>query len=283
MSGDPVLLGGVPKPFGIEAASSWLSRLALAQGCTVRELLRFLNLSSDEDLDVQLRGNALSELRRKCGLPGVSFAYAEFVIDGVQYAKLRHRCLLSDRQRSSRFRVCPDCLMREGEGGGTMFILWRFVDWRYCPLHRCLMDERCFACRSHIRFPIDMDQTRAGREGFASQRRCQNCAADLAEAPRVTVDFDSSARFSEREQGWLLAGRKFVATFCGEGSGDPAHLCPSMERLLMVVDDLPRPEAWRIAEARIRFQATREANATSKGLWSKGGTEHPAWPWPPSR
>ncbi|MBB3285023.1 hypothetical protein [Mitsuaria sp. BK037] len=128
-----------------------------------------------------------------------------------------------------------------------------------------------------------MDQTRAGREGFASQRRCQNCAADLAEAPRVTVDFDSSARFSEREQGWLLAGRKFVATFCGEGSGDPAHLCPSMERLLMVVDDLPRPEAWRIAEARIRFQATREANATSKGLWSKGGTEHPAWPWPPSR
>lgn len=70
MSGDPVLLGGVPKPFSIEAASSWLSRLALAQGCTVRELLRFLNLRSDEDLDVQLRGHALSELRRKCGLPG---------------------------------------------------------------------------------------------------------------------------------------------------------------------------------------------------------------------
>jgi hypothetical protein len=292
MSRDAVLLGGVPEPFQFEAPSAYISRLALSQGCTVRELMQFLRLRNDLDVDLQLHGDALAEFRRKCGLDEVAFSFAELVINGFHFAKLRSRWLLSDSQGNARFRVCPACL-EEPKNGDVMLIIWRFVIWRYCPRHRCLTEERCFACRSHIKFPIDMDRTRAGMEGFASQRRCQNCAVDLATAPRVAIDLNDPEQITERERRWLLAGRKFVGTLCGEGCVDSRHFLPPIKRLAEAAADLPRRSAWSLVEARIRAQARRDA-ALAAGLLDNDGEQErfpadatvildPRWPWPVRR
>jgi hypothetical protein len=292
MSRGDVLLGGVPQPSQLEAASGWLSRLALSQGCTVKELMRLLKLRDDVDVDLQLYGDALVEFRRQCGLEEAAFSFSEMVIDGFRFAKLRRRWLLSDVQGNARFRVCPVCLA-DPKNGGVMLILWRFAIWRYCPRHGCLTEERCFACRSYIRFPIDMDRTRAGRAGFASQRRCQNCAVDLATAPRVVIDLNNPEQITERERRWLLGGRKFVATLCGEGGVDSHRLLPPIERLVEAAADLPRRSAWPLVEARIRTQAGRDA-ALADGLLDNNSDQErvpgdaavipdPRWPWPARR
>ena len=293
MSRDAVLLGGVPEPFQFEAPSAYLSRLALSQGCTVRELMQFLRLRNDLDLDLQLHGDALAEFRRKCGLDEVAFSFAELVMDGFHFAKLRSRWLLSDSRGNARFRVCPACLGETKNGGGGMRIYWRFGIWRYCPPHGCLTEERCFACRSHIRFPVDMARTRAGLEGFASQRRCQNCAVDLAEAPKVAIDLNSPGQLTERERRWLLAGRKFVATLCGEGHVDHHGLRPSIVRLTEAAADLPSHTSWPLVEARIRSEARRHAALAAGPLDNSGDQDRspaddtvtldPRWPWPVRR
>lgn len=293
MSRDSVLSSGVPLPFLMEAPSGWLSRLALSQGCTIQELLRFLNLRHDLDWDLQLHSDALAELRRKCGLTELAFALAELVVDGFHFAKLPRSLLLSDSRGNARFRVCPGCLADPKTGGGVLLIYWRFADWRYCPRHRCLMEERCFACRSYIKSPVDMALTRAGVEGFASQRRCQSCAVDLATAPRVMVDLNSSRQFTERERRGLLAGRKFVATLCGEGGVDHSRLRPSIERLAEASADMPRRHRWPLVEARVRAQVRREAalaagsvggpNPTVRSLASETVIVDPRWPWPVRR
>lgn len=289
MSRDAVLTSGVPLPFSTEAPSGWLSRLALSQGCTIQELLQFLNLRKDLDMDLQLHGDALAELRRKCQLTELAFSFAELVIDGFHFAELPRRLLLSDSQGGARFRVCPGCLA-DPKTGGVMLFHWRFSDWRYCPRHRCLMEERCYACRSYIKFPVDMALTRAGREGFASQRRCQSCAVDLAAAPRVMVDFNSTKQFTERELRWLLAGRKFVATLCGEGCVDQSRLRPSIERLAEASVDMPRRHRWPLVEARVRAQvkrdaalAARPAGTTARSFAAEKVIVDPRWPWPVKR
>jgi hypothetical protein len=292
MSSDDVLLGGVPLPAQLEAPSGWLSRLALSQGCTVEELMQLLKLRDDVDVDLQLHGDALVEFRRQCRLDEAAFSFSEMVVDGFHFAKLRSRWLLSDAQGKARFRVCPVCL-GEPKNGGVMLILWRFAVWRYCPRHRCLTEERCFACRFHIKFPIDMYRTRPGREGFASQRRCQNCAVDLATAPRVVIDLSNPEQITERERRWLLAGRKFVATLCGEGCVDSHRLLPPIERLVEAAKDLPSYSAWPLVEARIRAQARRDAAHAERLLDNKSNQKSvpgdaavildPRWPWPVRR
>jgi hypothetical protein len=261
MKDGEVLVGGVPKPFALEAASGWLSRLALSQGCSIRELKRFLNLHLDRDLDLQLHGPVLSELRRKCGLAENSFAFAETVVQGLHYAQLGAGWLIGDNRYSARFRYCPACLGRGGEGGGVMLIQWRFLAWRFCPIHRCLTEQRCFACGANVRFPVDMAKSRAGREGFASQRRCQRCAVDLAEAPQVRIDFEGSEQLSDREFRWLSAGHQYVAILCGEGSVEHVHFRPSSERLEAVSLHLPSHATGQLIEARIRRMARRGIDA----------------------
>lgn len=261
MSTGSILTHRVPTPFVLEAVSSWLSRLALSQGCSMRELLHFLDLRRDVDLDLVLRGEALEELRRRCSLPFDAFGFAELVMDGFHYAKLNTSRLLTDQHEGPRFRYCPACIGRQGRAQGVMWIYWRFRDWRYCPVHLCLMEERCFRCRAQVRFPRDMASSQAGLDGYASQQRCQDCSADLSAAQAVRVHLFAPGQLSEREAVGLSAGRAFVATLGGEGLEDTCNLRPSLQRLMLTSALLPHPRQWRMTEARIRRQA-----ALARGL-----------------
>ena len=181
----------VPAPFAFEAPSSWLSRLALSQGCTLEELVRFLGLRHGLfDLDRAMHGAALAELRRGCSLPEEAFAIAGRVMVGFRRAAHLGRSLLFDSKGSPCFRYCPLCLRQRRLP--HLDIHWRFADWRYCPEHNCLMEDACWACRAPIGYPSDMELSNAGRAGRASQGRCQVCAEDLSAAVPCMINPASS-------------------------------------------------------------------------------------------
>jgi hypothetical protein len=180
MTDDRILQYGVPIPFEYEAPSSWLSRLALSQRCSLQDLMEFLALPEGADVDRMMHGRALEEMRRKCSLPKGAFKIAEWVMAEVQKTSLRRSRLLFDAKAGPCFKYCPGCLMEQSTP--HFDIQWRFVDWRYCPLHNCLMESNCWKCSAPVCYPKDMELSKAGRGGHGSQRRCLRCSADLAAA-----------------------------------------------------------------------------------------------------
>jgi len=199
---------GVRPPLPEEAPSSWISSLALAQGCSLAEMFEFLGLRSGGDMDFELRGAALSELRARCGLPSTAFAIAERVMTRIGDAGLRGELLYVDDRGEPRSRFCPLCLKERRPA--TLSIFWRFVDWRRCPDHHCLMEKRCLACGRSVRYPRDMTFSRAGREGHASQHRCQHCSADLSLLSPCVVSQTYIDGLPAREADWIQGGCELI-------------------------------------------------------------------------
>jgi len=247
---------GVPPPFQFEAPSSWLSRLALRQGCSSDELLEFLGMrATGVDVDLEMHGEALSELRRRCSLPATAFAVAGRVMAMFHRARLHGRDLLTDSFGRSRFRYCPLCLKQRR--AAHLDIHWRFVAWRYCPDHNCLMDDICWRCRAPLLYPSDMMLSIAGRAGHASQRRCASCAADLARTTPCMVDPVSSTTITELEACWLLNGRALLAALCRGNASYRAEGVGTAAIGRRARDEwLPCPDSWMETERRLRCGAT---------------------------
>ncbi|TXI22785.1 MAG: hypothetical protein E6Q67_05640 [Roseateles sp.] len=184
-----VLRHGVPVPLTNEAPSSWMSRLAMAQGRPLKEIMAVLQFSLRQgwDPDAELLGARLPQLLRQCCLHQSAFAYAArsmslLICTGSKASS----ALLTWRDRS-RFRCCPACLATSPIP--YLDIRWRIADWRHCLRHSCLLEDRCWKCDAYITYPVDMEQSAAGQAGHASQRRCQRCSADLAGVGPAYVDF----------------------------------------------------------------------------------------------
>lgn len=205
----PNLVFGVPRPFPFEAPSSWLSRLALAQGRTLKDLLIFLDIKIGGDLDFEMCEVLLPKLRLRC--PSArGFAVAERVMEGLHRARLPSEYLLTDSYGGPRFRYCPACLKQRRVA--HLDIHWRFLDWRYCPEHNCLMEDFCWKCKAAVSYPCDMELSNAGRAGYPSQRRCQICLADLAAVAPCPMNPSTSTIVTELEACWLLNGRALLAS-----------------------------------------------------------------------
>lgn len=137
--------------------------------------------------------------------------------------------------------------------------------WWSCELDRFTVLDRIFEIEvpeaRHRRerrlwFPLDMAETRAGRNGYASQRRCLSCMADLSGAEPCWVDPDRSGLLSPLEAHWLRAGCELVNALCRPLSdGDlPAEVRRSYE-----LDSLPSTGQWKQLELRLRDPGNPEA------------------------
>jgi len=249
MSTDTTLQIRVPAPLPAEAPGSWISRLTLSQGCSLREMLTFLDLPSQGDLDLALHGPALAELRRKCSLPPAAFAVADRVITRVVQASLGDEVLHMDIGGKPLYRYCPLCLK---EGSPPVFqIYWRFLDWRYCPAHSCLMESNCRDCGHALHYPRDMEASSAGRNGHGSQSRCQRCACDLAAAIPCLLDPRRMGGLSRLESHWLHAGRALVAALAAPLPATREGANPSLRRALEI-DGLPTAHQAHAFERVIR-------------------------------
>lgn len=205
----PRLAYGVPKPFLTEAPSAWLTRLVAAQGCTVAELMNHLDLDPRKDLDWLLLENGFSGLRRQCGLGVEDFHVAERVLSGLQRARVEPAAYLrrSETGRAT-FAYCPRCMAARGEC--HLHIHWRFLDWRYCPLHHCLLERTCPRCAEPLAHPRSLVGSIAGRQGHASLRRCLDCVGSFDHHACPVSDGPVSV-LDQQERCWLQNGRALIA------------------------------------------------------------------------
>jgi hypothetical protein len=193
MSGDAVLLHGVPEPFPFEAPSSWLGRLSLAQGCPVEEAKRFLGFPSQgcRDVDSVFRGVIPSVLRERCGLPASAFSRTEAAVNVMSPRWLR------TGGGWPRFYYCPLCLSQRPTP--YLDIHWRFLDVASCLVHGCRLLGKCPECSSPVSSPTDVFTSLAGRSGHASQSHCQKCAGDMASAAPSYPNPDRLLQFTRFE------------------------------------------------------------------------------------
>ncbi len=206
-------LFNVPQPEPFEAASCWLTRLALSQGVSPQEIIKFLGLPNVRqfDFDRGLHGERMAELRKVCGLPDIALSVHERIIVSLNTLSGDvDSYLIRTRQKKPQFRYCPICIknMRTPH----FPIHWRFIAWRWCPEHNCLLEELCQHCGETIKFPIDITASKAGRMGYAFLNRCQVCGKSLSAIEPCFLQSGAVRGISELEKLVLAQGRAFISS-----------------------------------------------------------------------
>ncbi len=118
-----------PEPEPFESPASWLSRMALMQGAHVKELLSYLNIDMQSDIDLQMATLDTSLLAKVCGLPESSFGFMKHMFSQLREIEGDGKTFLLQKDSLARYRFCPRCL---GEQHTPHFpVHWRFKAWRW--------------------------------------------------------------------------------------------------------------------------------------------------------
>ncbi len=198
-----------PEPEPFESPASWLSRMALMQGAHVKELLSYLNIDMQSDIDLQMATLDTSLLAKVCGLPESSFGFMKHMFSQLREIEGDGKTFLLQKDSLARYRFCPRCL---GEQHTPHFpVHWRFKAWRWCPLHNCLLSDFCPRCRAVVILPMNM--LKAGRKGLgvAYLSNCQVCGAKLMNKPKSKRIKASKYRLSTNDHFLLANGRTLLS------------------------------------------------------------------------
>lgn len=171
-------LVGVPEPFLTESPSSWFTRVAVSQAVTPIELLRYFGLARRADPDLLLDGPVIRRISGLCGLRTKQFHLMRVMLNRLRRLDRTGTTYLLSHQGAAKYRFCPSCLAERGEK--YFPIHWRFRCWRWCPNHRCLMEDVCPKCSSPVLLPGDMLKAGANQAGVSSLARCMVCSSSLA-------------------------------------------------------------------------------------------------------
>lgn len=203
-------LVGIPPIQDHESPASWLTRAALSQGVEVKELMAYVGLPVKHDPDLTLAGNALWNVAYVTGQAAASFGFAAHMFSGVRSIDPKgEELLLWTKNGKPRYRYCPLCLH---EPGCKYFPLhWRFKAWCWCPLHDCLLGERCPHCRCELQLPGDMLIAGLKREGVAHLGHCLQCAERLDAGWESTPHPLKEGLVAEWEKAVLENGRAMLA------------------------------------------------------------------------
>lgn len=201
---------GVPIPFDFEAVSAWLPRLALSQGSSLSEVADFLGIDVGRDVDRKVIGEKLSHVRKVCALPDSAFAISEQIMQSLDLMKPVGDQFMARRGSSRpRFRFCVCCL---SEMQTPYFpIHWRFIAWRRCPLHDCLLEDACPHCGAPVVFPTCIQQSASGRAGYAGLDRCLSCAKRLSSAAPCSLQVGGVRLVNQWEDQQLANGHALLA------------------------------------------------------------------------
>lgn len=174
------------------------------------ELLRFLNLPTEVDLDWYLSGPQLQDLLRRCKLPDHSFGISDRLMSGIGASRLgAKQFLLAGKKGVARFRYCPCCLAERRVA--HLDIHWRFKAWRWCPVHACLLLDACPECDGLLEHPCLIESTKAARAGHASLARCLHCSMLLSDEDLQSLAEESMKALSSVERLWLTNGRALLS------------------------------------------------------------------------
>ncbi|MER8817211.1 TniQ family protein [Mesorhizobium sp. M0142] len=175
-------------PLPDELLSSWLHRLALANGIAPRSFAGVLGLSErmwSPRLDLRLPRRVATLLCHQTGR--ATEEISAMMMSGFAMAAL----LLplrdnTHRRRSTWLQYCPQCLA--ADEAPYFRRQWRLALRASCFAHGCGLRDRCPACRAPI---ATFDQGEV-----VAQHYCARCGFDLRAAPKTAVK--ASARRLER-------------------------------------------------------------------------------------
>jgi hypothetical protein len=186
-------LYGVPPPQLLEAPSSWLCRIALHQGEPLGALLQALGLSPERCLDVQFCAEAERLTMHLGGIPERIALSVLILRRALRLGQTGRELLhIGEGAGPSAFRYCPECFGCQREP--HVPVHWRLAPWVYCPVHECLLSERCRHCGSPSSLPVDL--VKVSRQGtlFAALSRCSRCGVAMTEpVPTLKLSRHSGA------------------------------------------------------------------------------------------
>ncbi|MEJ6784918.1 TniQ family protein [Aminobacter sp. Piv2-1] len=167
------------EPLPEELLSSWLHRLALANGNAPRRFAGVLGLAArmwSPHLDIRVPHNVTNLLCLQTGLPSENIS--AMTINGCVMAPLLLPLRASaHRNRSTWMQYCPQCLA--GDEAPYFRRQWRLASRVSCFVHGCGLRDRCPACHAGI---AAFDQCE-----LVPQHFCAMCGFDLRAAPRASV------------------------------------------------------------------------------------------------
>lgn len=233
LSGRLRQLVGVRPALPFEAPGSWVTRVALDQGASAKDLVGHLRLPVAGDIDMAFA------ILYEGGLPRdastiAALDVARTLMNGARRSGCAMERLLMIGRNRARYRYCALCL----KGDSTPYIRqhWRFTCWRYCPEHACLLEDVCPHCRAHIDLPTSLITAGPDRRGIADLGRCTRCGDPLARVePKELPD---GPRANPWQMAFLRNGRAAVAAMFhgyirmeGEANRKPLHQLRVVEML----------------------------------------------------
>ena len=175
-------------PLADELLSSWLHRLALANGIAPRSFAGVFGLDErmwSPRLDLQLPRHVAGVLADETSVP--QGAISAMMISGCSMATLLLPLRDSaHRNRSTWMQYCPQCLATDE--APYFRRQWRLASRVSCFVHGCGLRDRCPACRAGVA-AFDHGE-------LLPQHICARCGFDLRAAPKAKVN--AAARQLER-------------------------------------------------------------------------------------
>ncbi len=175
-------------PLPDELLSSWLNRLALANGLAPRSFAGVLGLPDgmwSPRLELRLPRHVTALLANQTGVPHDAISAMSLTGDALTPLLLPLR-ENSERTRSTWMQYCPLCLA--DDGAPYFRRQWRLASRVSCFVHGCGLRDRCPSCRSGI--------ASFNKDGLVPQYFCARCCFDLRSAPRANIK--AAARRLER-------------------------------------------------------------------------------------
>lgn len=194
-------LVGLCNAIQFESPSSWLTRAALGQGTSVRELAMHIGWFPARDLDLMFG------LLYRDGLPRnlpelAGLEVARRVLVGHQISRCRPDSgltagprqrvrkldgLMPTVRRRSRYRFCTLCLRADM----VPYVRqeWRFDCWQFCPEHMCVLEDQCPSCSAPLELPVSLVRAGPRKAGVADLSCCASCGDSLTKA--IAIDLNT--------------------------------------------------------------------------------------------
>ena len=170
---------GVIAPQPDELLSSWLHRLAYANGVAPRAFARVLGLNPgmwSAALDVRLPNDIADLLSAKTGIAPIHLS-SMMLLHG-----LPNKLLLPLRngpryESSTWLQFCSQCLAADAQPYFRR--RWRLASRISCTKHGCRLRDRCPSCRSRV--------AAFNQAELVPQHHCALCSFDLRHAPSLRM------------------------------------------------------------------------------------------------
>ena len=202
-------LYNVPRLLPTESISSWIARLSLSQGVSPSALLKYLEIDSIDDLDYHAGKININQIHKKTRANKLHLKSIQTIFNSLISFGRKGKYFLLFSGKKARYRFCPVCLERDD--CPYFRVEWRFKVWHSCPLHECLLEDRCCHCDASVTLPVNMLQGGRKNLGTGNLAMCHSCGGWLTKVNPAFIKDHPYIRFNPEDKLLIQNGRAFIS------------------------------------------------------------------------